>query len=94
MVLATAPRPIRLNAETFTVSYRAFYHTVKVAGGGPSVHACAVFFRVIDGDKRNSTPNERNPLLTPYVLLWTTHAHMDMDMDMDMDMLLDATRTR
>ena len=43
MVLATAPAD---SAETFTVRQRssALYHTVKVAGGGPSVHACAVFF--------------------------------------------------
>jgi hypothetical protein len=31
---------------------------VKVAGGGPSVHACAVFFRAKsrDGDKLGQTP--------------------------------------
>ena len=41
-LLATAPAD---SAETFTVSQRtARYDTVKVAGGGPSVHACPVFF--------------------------------------------------
>ena len=40
MVLATAPAD---SAETFTVAQRTECETVKVAGGGPSVHACAVF---------------------------------------------------
>ena len=33
-------------------------HTVKVAGGGPSVHACAVFLgaKSRHGDKFNQTP--------------------------------------
>ena len=37
----------------------ALYFTVKVAGGGPSVHASAVFFRAKsrDGDKFNQTPS-------------------------------------
>ena len=39
-------------------AHSALYHTVKVAGGGPSVHACAVFFRAKsrDGDKLGQTP--------------------------------------
>ena len=39
-------------------AHSALYHTVKVAGGGPSVHACAVFFRAKSrhGDKFNQTP--------------------------------------
>ena len=59
-LLATAPAD---SAETFTVRQRAarsyaLYLTVKVAGGGPSVHACAVFFRAKSrhGDKFNQTP--------------------------------------
>ena len=50
-MLATAQAD---SAETFTVTQRsALYVTVKVAGGGPSVHACAVFFRAKSrhGDK-------------------------------------------
>jgi hypothetical protein len=43
-LLATAPAAADW-AETFTVYDSGLYHTVKVAGGGPSVHACAVFFR-------------------------------------------------
>ena len=36
----------------------ALYYTVKVAGGGPSVQACAVFLRAEsrDGDKLGQTP--------------------------------------
>jgi hypothetical protein len=53
MLLATAPAD---SAETFTVAQRtvcAVAATVKVAGGGPSVHAYAVFIRAEsrDGDK-------------------------------------------
>ena len=52
-------RPIRLK-PSFTVitAHSALYYTVKVAGGGPSVHACAVFFGAEsrDGDKFNQTP--------------------------------------
>ena len=42
----------------------ALYLTVKVAGGGPSVPACAVFFRAKsrDGDKFNQTPDSGQPL--------------------------------
>ena len=51
-LLATAPAD---SAETFTVAQRTVCAgaTVKVAGGGPSVHACAVFLRAEsrDGDK-------------------------------------------
>ena len=58
-MLATAPAD---SAETFTVSitaHSALYDTVKVAGRGPSVHACAVFFGAEsrDGDKFNQTPH-------------------------------------
>ena len=57
-MLATAPAD---SAETFTVSQRhsALYDTVGVAGGGPSVHVCAVFFRAEsrDGDKLGQTPH-------------------------------------
>ena len=56
-LLATAPAD---SAETFTVRQRAARSILpwKVAGGGPSVHACAVFFRAKsrDGDKFNQTP--------------------------------------
>ena len=56
-MLATAPAD---SAETFTVSQRhsALYDTVGVAGGGPSVHVCAVFFGAEsrDGDKLGQTP--------------------------------------
>jgi hypothetical protein len=39
-------------------AHSALYHTVKVAGGGPSVHACAVFLgaKSRHGDKFNQTP--------------------------------------
>ena len=39
-------------------AHSALYYTVKVAGGGPSVHACAVFFRAKSpaGDKFNQPP--------------------------------------
>ena len=39
-------------------AHSALYYTVKVAGGGPSVHACAVFLRAEsrDGDKLGQTP--------------------------------------
>ena len=51
-------RPIRLKPSRYKTARSAFYLTVKVAGGGPSVHACAVFFRAKsrDGDKFNQTP--------------------------------------
>ena len=42
---------------------------MKVAGGGPSVHACAVFFGAEsrDGDKFNQTPYRSFYGLTTYV---------------------------
>ena len=36
-------RPIRLKPSLYHTARRALYGTVKVAGGGRSVHACAVF---------------------------------------------------
>ena len=59
MLLATAPAN---SAETFTVPQRtdsALYGTVGVAGGGPSVHACAMFLHAEsrDGDKLGQTPH-------------------------------------
>ena len=57
-MLATAPAD---SAEPFihgTTAHSALYGTVKVAGSGPSVHACAVFFGAEsrDGDKLGQTP--------------------------------------
>ena len=50
-------RPIRLKPSRYHSAHRALYGTVKVAGGGPSVHACAVFFRAKSrqGDKPRTT---------------------------------------
>ena len=39
-------------------AHSALYHTEKMAGGGPSVHACEVFLgaKSRHGDKFNQTP--------------------------------------
>ena len=45
-LLSTRLRPIWLKpSRRYNSAHSALYYTVKVAGGGPSVHACAVFFR-------------------------------------------------
>ena len=61
-------RPIRLKPSQYNSAQCALLYTVKVAGRGPSVHACAVFLRAEsrDGDKFNQTPKP-----------WTLHSHGD-----------------
>ena len=51
-------RPIRLKPSRYHSAPRALYGTVKVAGGGPSVHASAMFLDAEsrDGDNLNQSP--------------------------------------
>ena len=59
-------------------AHSALYYTVKVAGGGPSVHACAVFLRAEsrDGDKFNQTPLHEHQIaqMQKNVLFYTKHS--------------------
>ena len=57
-------RPIRLKPSRSNTAHSALYGTVKVAGGGPSVHACAVFFRAKSRDGGTNSiikPFKRSP---------------------------------